>query len=465
MLIWSFIISWIFSIIGYLFGSFIIFILLSFISFIIFCFILIKFSGFNSITFLFLFLFGLYGYSVPLSILFKADIGSYRLSDILDWFDVTKSLYSFILINHLALLGMSFAYLINHNKLASESNCAVSENNNNEELKNLSIICGIISSIFELINFIRVGGFPTLDQGKLVYESAVSDLSLTLPSDFFCSLSFIFLAISIHKIKLLDFIFTLCSNAIYLSIYLYIGERGTIFTIILLLLIGLTFYNKIIKIRPFYVLGLSVLYLFFLLFTVYRNIFSLGLNENITFKMTKDYICENKNVVLFVLNPANSEFGTACLNYRVNYEQNSDHSLKFGKTYLHFYTQLLPQSINPFYDKAVITEYRDKFFPERSLNGSIGGTAYSSLMEAYINFGLLGGFLIYFIIFFFLIRMEIYRWKNNGLFIHVFYMILITSVLLFHRSTFEYVIYNLILFSTFAYLIIAIYKKLKPTHS
>jgi len=460
MTLWILLLTWILSFIGYIFKAYDFTVLFSFAAYLIFCYAIIRYTGINSITFVYLALFGLYGFSVPLSISLGADIGTYRQRDIQNWFNISDSLYSFVLINHLALLGMIIAYII-HYRDKPLSGYRKPDQFSTRDIRNLSYIIAVVSGIFEIINFIRTGGFNTISQGKLIYQSALSDLSPTLPSELFCYLSFILWAVSLKDFRISHILSILLVNSIFLAFNLYIGERGTLMTIFIILFLGFTYHITISKVKPLHVMALLIIYMVVASLAVYRNVFALGLGNSISYSLVSDYLKQNSKTLLFVLNPANSEFGTSCLNYRVYYEQDPLKKPLFGKTYLHFYSQLLPERINPFYDPAVTVQFRDRFFPERAEEGATGGTAYSSLLESYMNFREIGGLLLYMVFFYLLLKMEVIRYKTGNYFVRSFYLILSLMVLLFHRSSFEYVIYTLLYMCVYLGIVLLLYDNLK----
>ncbi|MBI9059641.1 MAG: oligosaccharide repeat unit polymerase [Labilibaculum sp.] len=407
----------------------------SFLLYLLFTRKIVKKVGLLSLSFFFLFFFGLYSYSVPLSVILELPLGEYRKDYISAWEDVDVTLISFVLMNHLALFAMIIAYLLNVPKLRI---LKCQENNfNKRNFFRFAIILGCLSSVFELINFLRVGGPKILFSGKLAYQSAINDASLMLPSEIFFYLSIIFFTLSLEKVTLKKILFFISANVVYISFNMIIGERGTFVIALASSLIAYFYFRINISIKTSSIIIGLIFYVFFSVLTVYRNVYDSGLK--VTFSDGIKYVKEHVDLIGFVLNPANSEFGTSCLNYRVAHDRTHQFEYRYGGTYLHVYSQLLPKVVNPFYDKSETIKYRDKYFPERGKKGSIGGTAYSSIYEAYLNFGYLGALIVFFLIFTFILNLEITRHTTISLFSVLIYVLCFELVILFPRSAFEYV--------------------------
>lgn len=415
-----------------------------------------KFGTF-SLPFLFLLFFGLYGYCVPISVICGLDIGEYRLDYISTWSDVDETLISFSLINHIALVSMIISYIV-----FSRNTSAVVSITKKQEYKDrekntfvLSYILGIFSSLFEFVNFIRVGGITTLLSGKLAYQSSQADAGLMLPSEIFFYLAVAAFAYSssLYHLSKKKTILFFVSIFFYITVNLIIGERGTFVNALIMFLLGYNFYFRLFKVKCIYVIVGVVVYFIFAVVTVYRSVFDAGLEVSVGDAV--DYVEDRKELLVFVLNPANSEFCTSTLNYRVflDRHKHTEVEYKYGYSYIHFYSQLLPQKINPLYDISETIKFRDKYFPERAKGGSTGGTAYSSMYEAYVNWWYYGGVIVYFIIFYVILFIEKKCKETTSLYLFFVYVLSFELVLLFHRSAFEYIVvklFALLFYSFFA---------------
>lgn len=430
----------------------------SFFLFILFIKKVYRKFGVFSLSFLFLFFFGLYSYSIPLSIIGGLDIGEYRLDYISTWDQIDDTLISFSLINHIALVGMIIAYVISLKKKQANKDTYSSGENTRKSLFSLSLILGVFSSLFEFINFLRVGGLSTLFSGKLIYQSSQADAGMLLPSEIFFYMaiaSFAYTCSSnlLNKRKVSLFIFVL---SFYIIVNLIIGERGVFVNGLVMFFLGYNFYSILFRVKHVYIVVGLVVYFAFAIITVYRSVFDAGLDVSASDAV--GYVSEREDVLIFVLNPANSEFCTSALNYRVFLNRHRDElvNYKYGLSYLHFYSQLLPQKINPLYDVSETIKFRDKYFPERAKGGSTGGTAYSSMYEAYVNWWYFGGAIVYFVVFYMILFCERLRFRRSSLYIFFVYILSFELVLLFNRSAFEYIVVKLIAILFYSFLAIKI---------
>lgn len=425
-------------------------------SLILFIFFVVKVYwrfGVFSLSFLFLFFFGLYGYCIPISVIFGLDIGEYRLNYVSTWDQIDDTLISFSFINHIALVSMTIAYLVSLKKIQKQEKTPASKVIPRKNLFTLSCVLGLFSSFFEFVNFIRVGGMGTLLSGKLAYQSSQADAGLLLPSEVFFYLGIAAFAYTaalgvLNRKKVVLFVLSL---SFYITVNLVIGERGTFVNALVMFFLGYNFYFILFKIRLLYiVLGVAV-YCVFAVITVYRSVFDAGVD--VTVSDAADYVSEREDVLIFVLNPANSEFCTSALNFRVFLKRHKHEEIdyKYGLSYIHFYSQLLPQKINPFYDVSETVKFRDKYFPERAKGGSTGGTAYSSIYEAYVNWWYWGGSIVYFFVFYMILFIERIRLNKPSLYVFFVCVLSFELVLLFNRSAFEYIIVKLIAISFYSY--------------
>lgn len=414
-----------------------------------------RYFGVASLAFLFLFFFFLYSFSVPFSVIFDIALSSYDETLVTNWSKIDPSLISFSISIHIAIIGLLLAFIVSTSLYKTNKNTIKNHYiSSNIDFLNISVSLGIISTVFQLINFFRVGGFNVLVQGKLIYQSAIADSSMMLPDERFFYFSVIFFILSLlkHQFKIIKIIIFIISNSAYLFINLYIGERGTLLTAIFMIFLTYFYSRPKIKIKLKYIfLGIFV-YFIFVGITTYRSLF-----VGITPQSTKEVVQTleyNEELIELLLNPANNEFGSPCLNYRMYYQATPYPDFKYGANYFHFLAQLLPEKINPFYDRAITTQFRDKFVPERGIGGSIGGTGYSAIMESYINFYYLGPILIYFLIFFFILKLESNKNRPEKFIYHLLiYVSSFELVLLFQRSSFEYVMIKYITIVLFSYLI------------
>jgi oligosaccharide repeat unit polymerase len=455
----SFLLSLI-SIIFQAFGFYHIALWLLLSSYLVFLYIVLKNIGFNSLYFFFIIFYGLYTFSIPISIEFGLDIGKYREKYLESWQTVDYSLHHYVFSSTLVLLGIiiSFFIIINYLKF-NKSKISESHIIDTSTLFTLSIVSGTLSSLFELVNYIRVGGFDALLKGKAFYQSAISDIPFTLPSDgfFYISVALISFLVGFRNLtskQFFYFIVALIVNSFYLFVNIYIGERGNIFVAIIIIFLGITYFNKINNIKFKYILISFFLFIFFVFLTINRNFVEQGKNYKIS--KTFNFIKTNPNKLNFALNPANIEYGAPTLVYRVYIENNDDFKFKYGLTYLYFVPNMLPLYINPYRAPNLVNEIRDNYFPDRALKGSNSSVGYSAMLEALINFGFLGVFIWGTLVSALLLFIEHVRLLRFNKYILLLYLLLFNIILILFRSSSEYIFQQIILYIIYAIVVIFI---------
>lgn len=430
------------------------------LGYLILIYVIIKNIGINSIFFFFILFFGLYTFSVPISIEFGFDIGKYREQYLVSWPSVDFSLKHYFLSSSLALMGITFAASVGIGSITKfQKNYINPASFVKVEYFRLSIISGFIASLFEFINFIRVGGFDALRKGKAFYQSAVSDIPITLPSEgfFFISLALFAYILGNKGFKNKEYIAVLIFsliNSFYIFISFYIGERGTLLVAIIIFFLGYTFYKKITAVRIRYLISFLLVFFFFAVITIYRNI--LDDKKGATISTSIEYLKKHSNRLMFVMNPANIEFGAPALVYRVYIENNRDYNLKYGLTYFYFIPNFIPKYINPYRAPTLVNDVRDSYFKDRKKNGSNASVGYSAILEALLNFGFFGAFLWGIIATSVILFVEYIRYFPPNKYNIMIYLLFFNIVLIITRSSSEFIIQQLILYSLHIIIIISI---------
>lgn len=304
------------------------------------------------------------------------------------------------------------------------------------------IMSVIIASLFELINLFRVGGFLTLFAGKAIYQSRISELSLTLPSTEFMVLGFalvgIYLGIiyakkgKVNRIRLRILQFIICASP-FLLIKIVLGQRGMLITLFMCILIGITYFRPLKKIKPKFIIILIVFYVFLSFLFANRSIVKL-IPENPSFFMEMAF---NKERLVSALNPGANEFGAAFGNYNEFYNKyDSSFTPKLGETYIKGLVIPIPSFLYPGTKPKQITyEFRDEFFASEASRGRIAGTGFSSILEAYMNFKYFGVLFIYLIIGYLLQKIDRY-YRHKNLFFMIMYVALFSQTISFPRNAF-----------------------------
>ncbi|QKX04714.1 oligosaccharide repeat unit polymerase [Aquimarina sp. TRL1] len=413
----------------------------SLLSYVLLGYYTLRVTGINSILFLLIVLFGLYGYSVPISVFFEADIGWHRIAKLKTWHKVDDTLFSYLISNQLALLAIIVLYIFFVNRKTMDIQIHGLEKK--IIYYRFALVSGYIASCSELLNFIRAGGFSTVSNGKAFYQGAVNDLVLNIPYEgfFYISISLfsMFLASTKKNFRLTYLIRYLPSILFVFFINLIIGERGTLLVSFVIFALGFSINHRIKSIKTKYIFFVSILYILFNVLTLLRE-------KEVKYNGAISFYNENKERLFRLMNPANTEFYASALNYRIFIDRKPEnYKYKLGKTYSEVLFAFFPTYIYPNKPKSIIYEFRDDYFPERKKQGSTAGTGFSSLLEAYMNFGYLGAFLVYFIAVFFIIYLESNKKKNN-IFIKIIYLLSFNIVLISSRSASQYILFNVILY-------------------
>lgn len=390
---------------------------------------------------------------MPLSIYFGFDIGKYREKYLPVWAIQDSTLFHYTLSSFLFYISFFITYLFNNVK-RDFINTNYKKNDNKNYLY-LSYISIFITFIFELINFIRVGGFKALHEGKTFYQSAVNNLSFTLPSEgfFYISIVFFFLLFKELKNKFFYLYIFLITSFFYLYINIYIGERGVILFSLIYIFISFTFYKIIKQIKIRYIFLVFIIFISLTYITAYRSIYQVK-KDKTTFIEVNKYFFKKK--LFFYINPSNTEFGAPCLIYRafIYYNKNYD-NYYYGLTYFYFIPNSIPTYILPLRVNNLEKEMVHKYFVDRD-KGSIAGLGYSALLESYINFWYIGplilGFLLSLIIKYFEYK------KYNNILYSSLYIISVLPLLLIFRSSSTFILSSFFLLIIQFLIVYIIYK-------
>ncbi len=322
-----------------------------------------------------------------------------------------------------------------------------------------ALVAGILSSLSEGLNFLRAGGFGAISHGKAFYQGAVNDLAMNIPYEGFFYISIalfaqFFATVQSKTDKYLTYLPPFLVSIVFiLFINLAIGERGTLLVAMVVFVLAYTIKRRITKVGFSYILLLSFVYVAFNVLTLLRE-------KNIEYKGFSKFFASYDQKLYKLMNPANSEFGSPALNYRIFItKKEEDYRYKIGKTYTEITTAFIPRYVYPTKPIGIVFEFRDKYFAERKEMGSTAGTGFSSLMEAYMNFWYFGPFVVYLVFMFFLIYMESKRGRQK-IFTDLLYLLLFNVFLIFSRSASQYILYTLFMYIGQILVVTFVYKAL-----
>lgn len=331
---------------------------------------------------------------------------------------------------------------------------------NKRTLFQLACAFAATASFMGTINFLRVGGLETLFAGKAAYQSAIYELPGALPSSqiIFLSTALLGLALSAPNaprerwMRLLA-LWLVCSTPLIITVTL-LGQRGIILKILLIFTIGYLFFKPIKRFEFKWVAIILPIYLIMgFLFGIRGNLGHLIATGDLNLLMI---LISEPTFWATSLNPASNEFGAVFGNFNT-YILSGASDLRLGETYLRSLTMPIPRFIWPDKPQAIIYEFRDTYFHYLAQRGAIAGTGYSSVLEAYINFGTFGVPIIYLLVALAMGYLERMRSRSRSLAFAIFYLTLLPVAISFHRSCFWMPIFWPLLSTfvgTFSYIVI-----------
>lgn len=389
-------------------------------------------GNFTNIAMIFVIFSALYGLSGPITV---------------EWGEGLSAIFPrpfhteiFLLHYSLAVVGLSSGFLLIASNGKTDGEKLVALNLRRSAMQKTAFALAIIASLMEMINFLRVGGFGTLLAGKASYQSAVSNLTGTLPSVNMLILSIAFLGLSFavetaffRKTRGKFLIWIILSAPVWM-IFIILGRRGSLLRVFLIFFVAASFFKPIKKIKRKWVVVFLSVYV--------ALAFLGGIRSNLAFSLATgnwDIVSRRISQLGFwiqALNPGTNEFGAAFGNFNT-YVLSGDSELMFGETYLKGMTVPIPRFVWPNKPETATYEFRDKYFPHEAKRGAIAGTAYSSILEAYVNFGTFGVLVVYVIVALALGWLENQRKRAKSLWFCVFYLMILPEAVRFHRSSLE----------------------------
>lgn len=408
-------------------------------------------GNYTNISIIFVVFSLLYGMSGPINVLWGEGLPLIYSKP----YNVNEFLCVLALSNIGLIIGMSLYNLVNINTYQKSKILIINESNFQRlfiVMINVSVILVFIGTIFELINLFRVGGIQILFQGKAVYQSLVASLSLTLPSSIMVQIGFSILALSLSYISLkqikipiiirIKILVIIILSIPFITISLILGRRGELVSIFICILIGITYFKPIKKINIKLVTILIIFYVLLGFIFANRGIIPLLKDNPETFIE----LALEKERIVKALNPGANEFGSTFGNYSEFYNKYGvDFIPQLGETYIKGLVLFIPSFLYPGEKPKQITyEFRDELFSSEAQRGTIAGTGFSSVLEAYMNFKSFGVFVVFIFYGFILQKIDkFYRYKNYTSML--IYITISPLAISFHRSALGVIFSDLIL--------------------
>jgi oligosaccharide repeat unit polymerase len=303
---------------------------------------------------------------------------------------------------------------------------------------NSAIILAGVATLFEAINVYRAGGLGLVLGGKLVYQSAVTALTGTLPSEYAARAAIAMLALWISVTRgmpkalsykrALAFLVIICP---VVATYIYLGRRTEILALIMILFVAGTWTNPVRRLTPRLVLSVATVYLAFVIVMILREtVFHPDQG-----RITTDYFAA---VGLHALLPTRGEFGAPFSVFSEYLNRAGAAAFLWGKSYLDGFALVVPSFLYPG-EKPVqldVAFYTLINAGTAKVPGGIAGYGYSPILEAYVNFGSIGVVLVFFLTGLALTALERLRVRTGVLTVTLLYLMVLPMGQQFHRSTF-----------------------------
>ena len=302
----------------------------------------------------------------------------------------------------------------------------------------LAHIFATVASLMEGINFIRVGGWEVLLAGKAAYQSAVSELTFTFPSEMvlFLSVALLGLALGQFAASRRKFgnllIWTLLSTPLLVS-WMVLGRRIELLDTLVILFVAYFFWRPVRAVTTRWLLIGLFLYVAFAALYAIRGFLGYALTTGDWSPLSARI--NEPEFWISALNPVANEFGSPFGNFNTHLLLRELNEPRYGETYLTGLTIPIPRFIWADKPQPITYEFRDTYFSDWAERGAIAGTAFSSLLEAYINFGKAGVAVVYFIVALAMGALERARLRSKSLAFAVFYLTLMPEAITFHRSS------------------------------
>ena len=391
-------------------------------------------SGFNSLLVVFSVFHGLYGLSGSFAAVYGAPLP--------DIFTAPYATSAFLFNYSLATVGLAVGVVARRGGLPT----IIGEPSLRppRQLAHYAILMGAVASGMEIVNGVRVGGVPVLLEGKALYQSLIAELPLNLPSNEVAMLATALMALAVglsrgHPLRSGTvsrkhiFAFSLSMLPLLIVVVL-LGQRGFLLGWIVIGVVGAT-YGTSVKHLTGRLVGLAItVYLAMGIIYASRGSRGAALYAGDWSAVLQSAIA--RDAILQAVNPAANEFEGTLGNFS-EYVNTGGQELGLGKSYLVALLLPVPSSLYPGEKPQQIAfEFRDLVFPSEGERGSIAGTAYSSILEAYYNFRESGVFIVYVLVGMGLVALERRRIRSGSLWFALTYLMLLPSSVTFHRTSF-----------------------------
>jgi hypothetical protein len=272
-----------------------------------------------------------------------------------------------------------------------------------QTLRRAAVAAAAVASVMELVNVYRVGGAAILVLGKATYQSEVEDIAFTLPANVVATFAAAALGVAASLERLRGrprrgpgfAAFSLALAPLFV-LSLFLGRRGPILDWLFTGALAATYYTPVRRLRAAIVAATAVVYLVMGYIFANRTLIGVtALTGNWTTFLVQSLSPQR---LAIAVNPGATEFGAAFGNFS-EYVHGGRKPLRLGQSYVRAPLSVVPGFLYPGVKPPQIwQEFRDTYFATEADRGFIAGTAYSSILEAYANFGPPGVFCVYFVV-------------------------------------------------------------------
>jgi hypothetical protein len=302
------------------------------------------------------------------------------------------------------------------------------------------VAIGVAATLGEVVNLVRTGGAATLIAGKAAYQSAVTDLPFTVPTQQLIAIAIATACVAFGRAQSQRTTVRWWAALIFAILpvvveWALLGRRGPLLTAGVVFLLGMRWSMPIQRMRWRHVLLGIVVYLGMAFLHVNRAVVGrVILDGDITLLVDR---LRDADRLEYAMNPSSNEFGAPLGNTSEVFLRGGATSWFQGNSYLVGLTLPIPGFLYPGQKPTQVSfAFRDRYFGSESEYGTVSGTGFSSILEAYLNFGLLGPLAVYLVVGMLLVASDQYR--NHGAigWRSVLLLAMSPALVIFHRSAF-----------------------------
>lgn len=332
------------------------------------------------------------------------------------------------------MLGLSGRWRVE----ISTKSVGSTENLNPAAILIVAFVCAGMATSFEVINVIRAGGPEILLGGKLAYQSAITELTATLPSEYAARMAVALFALWFALSRNGTLPVSIWKSVLFLAVigpvlvgFIILGRRTEMLALMLSAVVAGTYLTPLRRLTPRLIVAVCFIYLAFIAIFVLRETVFHPAGGQMTAEKFRD-------AFLHVVFPVSGEFGAPFSIFSDGIKRLSDAALMWGGSYLDGFALIVPSFLYPG-DKPIQldTALFVAAHPVGTAHkGSVAGYGYSPILEAFVNFGTTGVFFVFLLVGRCLRSIERLRLRCGAFAFVLSYFLVLPIGQTFHRSTF-----------------------------